>query len=1848
MYSRPAASPVPSLWFLVMLLIIAGLLLPGCGSREEPSPDNLGPDDLMVASTLPASAELTLGRSLGVRLVRGNSEWGFFQDMAAADAATIEPDIEGHWAWNDGARLEFHPRHPYDPNTRYRVTLKPAAFARHGLKLRGPRQFDFTAAAFRCLRIELERERVGYRPPRYRVQGSLHFNYPVDPEDAARHLKGGIEGQDPVALVMETTGAGTRLDFRSEVVEADRQDRSFVVRLDKELKPAEGGLGLDKARSGRVVIPALERLQISRLTTGSSDLKPTISIRFNEEVSPTELRKHLKLEPAVDDLTMTSNWNTVVLAAAFQPKQSYTVSIAGALQASNGLALEVDFSRRVTIPDLDPMARIAGPGNYLSLRGEGKVALETLNLEKIQVVLQRIYPNNLVPFLQKSDLRRHSNHNRWRLEDLGVPLFQQEITLRPGPVNQMQLVAVDLGSALEEDSRGIFRLQLFDPESNRWHDGRWIVATDLGLVAKRTPGRVEVAVASISKLSPVQGATVRLLSRNNQEVASGRTNAEGHISFSGLDDDTPGQRPFVVVATLGDDLSFLAFDETAVRTADLDVGGVHLTEKGYRAFMYGDRDIYRPGETMHLAWMVRDSKLKAAPSLPLNLVILGPGGDRYTSLRTECDEAGCGQYSAVMPRWVRTGPYTAMLYLGENQLLGETQFSVEEFIPDRMKVTASLHEDAAATEPVGAVVGPDAELHLRAEAVSLFGPPAAGRTAEADIWFRRTPVVMPGYEAFHFGENLGDELPPQRSLARAVTNEQGEAGWEVPLPSAPDFQGWLRLTANVKVSELGGGRAVSSTVATNYSPLDRVLGVRSLDSDGSDYREPGQPVSFEAVLLDLAGRPQADPEAKLQLRRRKWRTVLKQDSNGDFRYVSEYDEELVQEQAAALQAGPTTLTVTPEAHGRYRLVVLSGDGQVRGSVDFYVYGFGYAPWAMSNPEKVNLKLDRENYGVGDVVMASVEAPFPGLMLVTVEREKVFSKQWVRLRENTGTVQVRVPAGASPNVYLTATLLRPLSELDPRTPARAFGAVPVFIDRDRRTLPVELETVAEMRPGQPLTVGVKLPEDMDPQGAPPRLTVAVVDEGVLQLTGYTTPSALDHFLQRRRLAVQSHDIWSLLLPEFSRIKRKSATGGDAQLSAADRDLAKRLNPLAANRVKPVALWSGLLEGKAGWQQVTFDIPQFNGSLRVMAVATADDRFGSAESNVKVADPLVLTPSLPRFAAPGDRFQVPVPVYNGLPADAGPSAAVDLKLKLSGPLQPAAPAPGPLTVAAGKEEVAWFELAARDTVGTARIEVLASAAGETVSSTTELAVRPAHPLASRVTSGAVQGGNENVQSVRIADDWLPGTAVTSISVAGNPAAGFGAALPYLLRYPYGCLEQKTSRCFPLIHFGELATKLAPGEFGENDGDYFVNSGLDYLATLYRPGLGFVMWPGAGYESHNPFATVYATHFLVEADQAGYVVPRDILEDALQVVAGLARTSSEGWPSAWVQQHRLATRAYACYVLALADKPERGAMDQLVQGDWQQLALAARTHLAGAYALTGNRPRFEELLPAANAPAETGRSSGFSWYSPARDEAMRLEVLATVDPDHLQVPRLMQRLARRAENGRWYNTQENAFALLALGKLSARGLLEPASGSVLVDGEVVGTFSGDGFSIQSRRWAGATIEIRAEGPGTAWYSILDEGVPTGADVEDFDGGLVIQRTYLDTSGNPLDLQNIEQGQTIVCRLVLQSDKGRVDDVVISDLVPAGLEIENPRLSRDSGYEWIEERDLRQFGRLGKQHLEIRDDRLLLFTGAGTKPAAFHYTLRAVTAGQFTLPPVRAEAMYDPEVMSTRGAGAINVVRP
>jgi uncharacterized protein YfaS (alpha-2-macroglobulin family) len=784
-----------------------------------------------------------------------------------------------------------------------------------------------------------------------------------------------------------------------------------------------------------------------------------------------------------------------------------------------------------------------------------------------------------------------------------------------------------------------------------------------------------------------------------------------------------------------------------------------------------------------------------------------------------------------------------------------------------------------------------------------------------------------------------------------------------------------------------------------------------------------------------------------------------------------------------------------------------------------------------------------------------------------------------------------------------------------------------VDCSENKLTIVLEAPSEMRPLHPLTLSFTV----KPGSAgilPAYLTIAAVDEGICQLTNFQTPDPFQHFFGKKRLEVASYDIYSAVLPEVeSATTSSSAAGGEPRRR-------KRVSPVGVTRVRPVALWSGLLEtDQSGKGSVTFDVPQFNGSLRIMAVSFSGNRFGSAREDVKVFDPIVLTPTFPRFMAGGDTFQVPVSIFNGT----GKADQFAVTLDAQGPVvsdegagergSGGLPFSQAISLEPKEEGQVIFSLKAQETMGKVTFTLSAAGGGEKTAMITDVPIRPPAPAITLTGSGVVKAGSES--RFTIPGDWIPDTAEFDLTLSSFPAMQFAGSLQYLLRYPYGCCEQTTSRLFPMLYFNDMAQLVEPELFGTKSVDYFVEEGITRLENMQMSSGDFAFWPGSDHSS--PWASTYVSHFLVEARKAGYEVPDRVYKPMIKALQDRVKASVR-------DERERQTKTYACYVLALAGRPEKSTMFYLKNNELGRMSDYSQFQLAGAFALSGDINTARSLFPATVVPQEVKRETGGNLNSSTRAKAIMLNSLAEVDPDHPSVPKLIKSLADEAsENNRWYTTQDNAFAFLALGKIMRKQPPGKYTGVARIDGTHLADFGTGDQRFDGKNWGGKEVSLSIQGTGVCYYYWTAFGIPTSPDIKEFDQELTVRRRYLDKDGHVINYDQFHQGDLVVAEITIKALTENLDNVIIADLLPAGFEIENPRLESRAGIPWIK-------SEFKPDYMDIRDDRMLLFVSLPLqKQKKLYYALRAVTVGEFVLPPVSAEAMYDPAKSSVANSGSL-----
>ena len=1743
----------------------------------------------------------------------------FSQDMAAESAVGVQrdsapvvfsPAIPGKYRWIARNKLRFFPEMILLPSTQYTAEILPEICTDENAYLKGDRKYSFYTQRFRVDNVNFRFNLAEPGTAKVTASATVEFNYPVEPDEARKYLAVSYENGRNIPYRIITEKSGLIMELETDPVTRGEDDERMQLRIGSGLIPVGGTLGLHQDYVKAFIMRAKEELKVEGVFVEQQGQTGYLKIRFSSPVAAETAKRYIAVDPDVD-YQLSASHNYIELRGNFEAGKAYTVTINQDLIGEDGSKLRTNFSGKAFMKNLEPSVGFVGDGIYLSRTGNLNIGLATVNIDKVDIEVEKVYVNNLIHLVNTGAV---GNDRGWyNLSNLGKRIHQEELVIANRP-NEEVITPINMKSYLTDERTGVFSAVVRDV-NRRWrYSRRWMMITDLGIMVKKAGDQFLVWVNSLSSLEPVAGSQVTLFSRNNQVMMEGYTDSDGLAQFTLPKAISEEFSPFLVTVEHKEDMSFLELNRRQVSTTDFDVTGQPYLRHGYDAFVYGERDIYRPGEKANLVALVRGPNNTVPPPFPLKMEILGPDNRIYDEFRKKINEEGACEFQVDLPPYIKTGRYTARAIVGKDYEIGRGQFSVEEFMPDRIKV--KLSSDSESYD-----LGQDISINV--EAVNLFGPPAAGRSVEARSKIASRRFNAPKWRSFTFFDSGRQFREISGNLGRATLDEQGKHKFVLKTQKGMTPPSALSGIFTVTVME-PGGRAVTGYKSVDINPYSHYVGLRRVKEG---YEDINQPVEMEFVAVDQKGEIAPGRECEVSFYRISWQSILKRvGGRRGYQYVSEKQENLEKSFKVTSEARPGTFTFTPEQYGEYRITIRDLESNSSASTSFYASGWGYAPWAMDSPERLEIDLDKSSYRSGETVKVQIRAPFAGKLLLTVEGDKIYHHEALMMDENTATVDIKALPEYKPNVYISASVIRSTLSLERHAPVRAFGVVPLPIDCSDNKLNITLDAPAEMRPMKPLTVSFTVkPNSRSSASGVQHLTIAAVDEGICQLTNFQTPDPFAHFFGKKRLGVNSYDIYSAVLPEIENATARSSASGDAEAQRR-----KRISPISVMRVKPVAMWSGLVKtDRNGRGSVKFDIPQFNGTLRIMAVSFSGGNFGSARKDIKVFDPIVLTPTFPRFMAGGDSFMAPVSIFNGT----GKADKFTVKLNIDGPAESGDGSVLSREVSLNPKEEGQivFPLKAKKRMGKVTFALSASGGGEAVSITTEVPLRPAAPAITLSGSGTIKAGAE--ASFVFPGDWVQDTTEFKLTLSSFPAMQFAGSLQYLLRYPYGCAEQTASRLFPLLYFNDMAKVAEPELFGTQSVDYFIEEGITRLMNMMTPDGDFSFWPGSRYS--NPWTSIYVSHFMVEARKAGYDIPDRVYNNMIKALKSHAKKSiSDVW--------ELQTKTYACYVLAMAGRPEKSVMLYLKNNELNRMSDYSQFQLAGAFALSGDINAARSLFPATVTPQEVMRESGRNFNSSVRAKAIMLNSLAEVDPDHPSVPKLIKSLADEAARAnRWYTTQDNAFAFLALGKIMQKRPPGKYTGVVKIDGAEFGSFQSGDRQFKNKGWGGKTITLSVQGTGNCYYYWTAFGIPATPDVKEYDRELKVRRRYLSREGKAIKYDQIRQGDMIIAEITARALTENLDNVVISDLLPAGFEIENPRLESRAGIPWIQ-------GGSRADYMDIRDDRMLLFTNLRRqKDKKFYYALRAVTVGEFVLPPVAAEAMYDPAKSSAANSGSVKVVQ-
>jgi uncharacterized protein YfaS (alpha-2-macroglobulin family) len=1491
------------------------------------------------------------------------------------------------------------------------------------------------------------------------------------------------------------------------------------------------------------------------------------------------------------------------------------------------------------VADRTASVRAAGKAYVLPSSGQQGVPLTTVNVDLLGVEVYRVGDRNLVQALQNEGLTRSiaSYDLETIRETTGQKVYAGELVVA-ARLNEEVTTAFPVSEALPRLQPGLYLLAATalpkrdgGEDSRRRFAGQWFIVSELGLTTYTGKDGLHAFVRSLGTAGPLAGVTVSLIARNNEVLGTATTDARGHARFdTKLHKGEGGAKPSVVTAATAEgDYAFLDVATTPFDLTDRGVKG-RAAPGPIDAFAYTDRGVYRPGETVHLTALVRDTAAVASP-VPVTMIVTRPDGVEHRRLVLPDQGLGGRLASLALGGNAMGGTWRAKVFTDPKaDPIAAVSFLVEDFIPEKMDVKLIAETPALTLEAGGAI---------KLAGTYLYGPPAAGLAVEGDVVVRPAKAGLAAFPGYHFG--LADEkITTAKSELEGLpeTGADGTARVPVKLPQIEKTARPLEADVHLRLRETSG-RTVERTVTLPVDLGQVRLGVKPSFPDLQ--AQEGATESFDVVLVDGAGKAIAGKDVTWELLRleQRWQWFSR---DGETNYEMQTLSRRVGAGALTLD-GTTPGRITHALEwGRYRLEVTSGTGPAAIKTSIVFHAGYYADEAADSPEMLDVALDKPSYRSGETARLKVASRFAGKALVTVLGLDVHAVQEADIPAGGGEIALPVAAGWGAGAYVAVTLFRPLDGPAKRMPGRAIGMRWLPIDQAERTLGVALEAPAQVKPGTTTTVPVRLSGLA--AGEEARVTLAAVDVGILNLTRFEAPRPEQWFYGQRKLGLDLRDYYGRLIDGMRADKGRLRSGGDG---ADGESLAAKGSPPVE---KTLALFSGLVTvGPDGVAHVPLTLPDFNGAVRLSAVAWTREKVGSAAKDMIVRDAIALTVAAPRFLTLGDTARLQVDVHNV----EGPAADYKLAVTLN-PLGGGAGVPlGERTLAlkAGEKRADAVTLKPAD-VGAWPMTVSVSGPnGLLIKRDLMFDVKPPGGDIRRVTVAEIapRGGTLSVTK-DLLQDLIPASAKTTINVGPLASLDVPGLLNQLDRYPYGCAEQTTSRALPLLYANDVARAVGLAE--DKDIQERLRLAVERLFEMQDSSGAFGIW---GPADGDLWLTSYVTDFLLRAKENRVAVDERGLHRALDRLQNYLAYAQEVEAGG-------AARAYAVYVLARGGRTPAGDVRYYVDGRLDTFTTPlALAHLGAAASLLGDQPRAQRAFDAALAALE--RAAGPSgalrddYGSALRDRAAVVTLASEVKAAPARLPQLADVLAKAAAASRYTSTQEQAWLLLAARALADQG----AATALTVNGAAHTGRLVRGIKGVDLAAAPTTIINTGEAPVPAVVSVMGAALTAEPAVAQ---GFKITREYYALDGKKLDFKSaaggtssIKQNDRMVVVLKVEATQkgGRI---LLVDRLPAGLEVENPRL--------VDSADVKTLDWLTTTrkpaHTEFKDDRFVaafdFFAGrasrggedAGdvaeaTDTATVAYLVRAVTPGSFVHPAATVEDMYRPDRHARTATGRLDV---
>ncbi len=1764
---------------------------------------------------------------------------------------TVSPSVKGKTYWVDARTVEFRPDEQLKPGQSYHIKFDLGQLADVTPDLK---TFAFD---FKVIEPSYSVEVDGLKAQTNNSMDLMKFT--------GRILLADGEQPAHIEKIITASHAGKGLGIKWQHNTESRTSTFAIDSIQRGKQASKltlqwDGSAIDSKKKDKKEweVPPLGSFQVLDIRA-VHEPEQYVLVQFSD---PILVAQHLDGLIGISETTnirYTIDGSEVKVYAPDRLEGSYAIAVNEGVENINGQKITAAYSANVNFENRLPSVSIPGKGTILPGSGKLTMPFEAVNLRAVDVTIVKIYENNVPQYFQNTyesnyELRRVAKpviqktialdtdksvnlrrKNRFSL-DIDQLLkaepgaiyrvligFRHSYSVYPctdGDVSEIEEAEDErneyyyYGDNIDEDDEFWARYNNYYPYDYNWDErdnpchsayyttGRWasrdMLASNIGLIAKRgNDNSMSIVATSILTAQPMEGVEVKVLDYQQQVIQSATTNSEGFAEFDA------SRKPFMLVASKNEERGYLKLDDgSTLPLSRFDVGG-DIVQKGIKGFIYGERGVWRPGDSLFIGFIMENQSANLPASHPVTFELFNPKGQLSKRLVESKHTNGFYMFKTHTETTAPTGNWLAKVSVGG--AVFQKTLKIETVMPNRLRIALDFGGRSVLSKGSTSSVGLSAQW--------LFGADVQNLRARVEATVSPVRTTFADFRQHVFDDPTRSYATESQVLFDGTLDGKGQASFDADIAATNNAPGMLRANFTTRVFEPGGNFSIDN-VTMPYSPYSSFVGVRLPQGD----RLSGMLLTDQDHEVDIVGvnadgkKITGNRRVQVEFYKIRWRWWWNQEGEYLGNFTQDQYNQLLKKETITLNNGngKWKVRVNYPDWGRYLIRVVDLESGHSTGRTLYIDWPGWAQREQqNNPTEASMlsfTADNETYQAGDEVTLTIPTSAEGRGLISIENgSRVLQSAWINTDQGQTVYKFRVQENMAPNIFVNVTLLQPHEQTANDLPIRMYGVIPLTVENPKTILKPQISIAETLRPETKSSITVS-----ESGGKAMTYTVAIVDEGLLDLTRFKTPDPHASFYAREALGVKSWDLFDQVLGAWGGdLERILSIGGDG-------DIDRNVNPAKANRFQPVVKFLGPFTLKKGGKNThDFTLPQYIGSVRAMVIAGQDGAYGFAEKAVAVKKPLMLLATLPRVIGPSETFKLPLTVF----AMEDHIKQVSLEVSASGGL---AVQDGKQTLSFSQtgEQLAYATITVGNNTGVGKVKAIAKSGNETATYEVEIDIRNPNPFITTVDKAEVNGGATWQHEIKPLGPGNGNSAM--VEVSSLPPINLSKRLNYLIRYPYGCLEQVTSSVFPQLMLDKLVELTYQQKAAQ---DRNIKAGINRLRAYQLPNGGLGYWPGAN--EANEWSTNYAGHFLLEAQAKGYALPAGFLDGWIRY----QRSMAQNWaPNQYNWRGGDLVQAYRLYLLALAKSPEIGAMNRLKE--FPYLSDEAAWRLAAAYQLAGQGIVANQLVNGRTTEVKPYENAGYTFGSGLRDRAMILETLELMGRTG-EAEKLLLSVASGLGNDSWYSTQTTAYALLAIAKFG---------GHAQNKSNFTYTLNGKSTQVTADTYlhritvdmanADNQLAIQNKGNNKLYVRVVREGqLPAGENppMNNNPELLTMNVRYTNNKGEEINPAALVQGTDFIAEVTLKNTGGMgvYEHMALAQIFPSGWEIINTRLHDN-------ESAVRSSPATYK---DIRDDRVLThFNLRQDETLTYRVMLNASYVGRYYLPSVSAEAMYDNRVQA------------